>query len=75
MTQTQRIIELSREEGWVDQLMALREAGCMRLASRISDIRRLGLPVEKRTKKVLNRWGEERYVAEYKVGEISEGTV
>lgn len=68
-TQKERIIELSKEVGWVDQLMALRECGCMRLASRISDIKRDGYHVESRMKEVKNRWGESCYVKEYRVNE------
>lgn len=66
-TQKERIIELSRKVGWVDQIMAWKECGCMRLASRISDIKRDGYYVESRMKEVKNRWGESCYVKEYKI--------
>lgn len=37
----------------------------MRLASRISDLRRRGYPIKTRTKTVTNRYGEKTSVAEY----------
>ena len=41
-TQTQRIIDYIAEFGSITQLDALRDLGIMRLASRISDLKRQG---------------------------------
>lgn len=65
-TQKDRVLTLLKE-GWTDQLTALREAGVMRLASRVSDLKRDGYPVESRMKEVKNRWGESCYVKEYRL--------
>lgn len=65
-TQKDRVLALLKE-GWTDQLTALREAGVMRLASRVNDLKRDGYPVESRMKEVKNRWGESCYVKEYRI--------
>ena len=41
-TQAQRVLDYIEEYGGITQLEALRDLGCMRLASRISDLRRMG---------------------------------
>ena len=40
MTQCERIINYIEDNGSITQLDALREFGCMRLASRISDLKK-----------------------------------
>lgn len=40
MTQCERILKYIEETGSITQMDALKEFGCMRLASRISDIKK-----------------------------------
>lgn len=40
MTQTEKIIEYIQENGSITPLDALKEIGCMRLASRMCDIKK-----------------------------------
>lgn len=65
VTQEQRILEWLETGEPITQYDALRELGCMRLASRISDLKRDGYPVKVRTKTVKNRYGEKVSIAEY----------
>lgn len=41
----------------------------MRLASRISDMRRMGVPIERKMITVKNRYGEACSVAQYSIAE------
>lgn len=64
-TQCNRIDEYIREFGSITQLEALRDLGVMRLASRISEMRKNGIEVKDRWKDVKNRYGENCQVKEY----------
>ncbi len=68
-TQTERILDYIREFGSITQIDALRDLGCMRLASRISDLRKQGYPIESKTEAVKNRYGEKCYIKRYMVRE------
>ncbi len=57
---------LSEEETWE---YVLREFGCLRLASRISELKKQGYKINRRMIKVKNRSGEPCYVAEYSLSE------
>ena len=70
-TQNQRIIDYINEFGSITQFEAMRDLGVMRLASRISDLKRLGYPVESEMVAVKNRYGEECRVKSYSLrGEV-----
>ena len=64
-TQNQRIIDYINEFGSITQIQALSDLGVMRLASRISDLKKLGYPVESEMITVKNRYGEECKVKKY----------
>jgi hypothetical protein len=59
-----------RQFGSITQLEALHDIGCMRLASRISDLRAQGYPIGRRIKTSKNRYGESVSFAEYYLEEI-----
>lgn len=65
MTQSERIMQYLRENGSITQLDALREFGCMRLASRISDLKRDGVPIKRTMESAKNRYGEAVSYARY----------
>lgn len=65
MTQNERVLHYMKERGSITQLDALREFGCMRLASRISDLRKEGYSIRKETEKSKNRYGESICYARY----------
>ena len=59
------IINHLREYGSITQLEALRDYGCMRLASRISDIRKTGIKIIRLTETSRNRYGQKIRYARY----------
>lgn len=64
-TQCDKVLEYMRRYGSITQLEAFRDIGCMRLASRISDLRYQGYAIGRRMKTSKNRDGEDVYFAEY----------
>ena len=64
-TQNERILDYIEEFGSITQLEALRDLGVMRLASRISDLKRLGYPIVGRSVTVQNRFEEPCRVMRY----------
>ena len=65
MSQCERIVEYMQQNGSITQLDALREFGCMRLASRISDLKRQGVAVKSTMETSKNRYGEPICYARY----------
>lgn len=68
-TQCDRILRHLREIGPITQAEAIREYGCLRLAARIADLRRMGYVIHKRTKTSKNRYEESVSFAEYYIEE------
>ena len=64
-TQCDQVLEYMRRFGSITQLQALQDIGCMRLASRITDLRQRGYAIGRRTKTSKNRYGESVSFAEY----------
>jgi hypothetical protein len=64
-TQNQRILDYIDEFGSITQLDALRDLGVMRLASRISDLKRLGYPIVSTIETVNNRYEEKCRIKRY----------
>ena len=67
MTQTEKILRHLEEHGSITPLDALQEYGIMRLASRICDIKRAGVAVEKEIETAKNRYGEPVRYARYRL--------
>lgn len=65
MNQTDRVLSYMEEFGSITQLEALQDLGIMRLASRISDLKRQGIHVDSRMETVRNRYGEKCSVKRY----------
>lgn len=65
MRQTDRVLEYIREFGSITQFEAMRDLGVMRLASRISDLRKEGYAITGKTEPVKNRYGEKCYIKRY----------
>ena len=64
-TQTERILDYIDEFGSITQLEALRDLGIMRLASRISDIKKQGYLIKSEIETVKNRFGESSHIKRY----------
>lgn len=69
MSQCERIVEYMQKNGSITQLDTLREFGCMRLASRISDLKRQGVAVKSTMETSKNRYGEPISYARYSICE------
>ena len=68
-TQNERILDYIDEFGSITQIEALRYLGVMRLASRISDLKRKGYNVISTKETVKNRYGEVTHIKRYSLGE------
>lgn len=64
-TQCDQVLQYMLQFGSITQLEALHDIGCMRLASRISDLRQRGYAIGRRMKTSKNRYGESVSFAEY----------
>lgn len=65
MTQCERVLKYMSDFGSITQLQALQDLGVMRLASRISDLRKNGVDIEDELIPVTNRYGEKCYIKKY----------
>lgn len=70
ISQCDRIVDYINEFGSITALDAMREFGCMRLASRITDLKRQGYPVRREMITVKNRYDEPVLVARYSFAEV-----
>jgi hypothetical protein len=71
-TQNERIISYMKEFGSITQLEALRDIGVMRLASRISDLRKQGYSIISNVEAVENRYGEKCRIKRYSLEEYNK---
>lgn len=69
MNQCQRIIRHLDDYGSITSREAMNEYGIMRLASRISDLRRRGYSITSEMVEGRNRYGEKTYYKKYSKGE------
>lgn len=67
VTQCEKILQYMTEYGGITPIDALREFGCMRLASRITDLKRSGVAIQKEMVSAKNRKGETVRFALYKL--------
>lgn len=65
-TQAQRVLDYMREYGGITQLEALKELGVMRLASRISELKKRGYNIIGERVEVKNRYNESCYIKRYR---------
>ena len=66
-SQCEKILDYMEREGGITPLDALREFGCMRLASRITDLKRKGYVISKEMETAKNRDGEPVRYARYRL--------
>ena len=69
MNQCQRIIRHLDDFGSITSLEAMSDYGIMRLASRISDLRRRGYSITSEMVEGRNRYGEKTFYKKYSKGE------
>lgn len=70
LTQCDRILRHFKDYGSITSLEAMKEYGIMRLASRISDLKRLGYVISVTTENGKNRYGEKTSYARYSLKEV-----
>lgn len=66
-TQCERILRHLKDYGSITSATAMQEYGIMRLASRISDPKRQGVPIKKEMVSGKNRYGEKTSFAKYSI--------
>lgn len=69
MTQCERVLRHMKDFGSITSAEAISEYGIYRLASRISDLKRLGVPIKKEIVSCKNRFGENTCFAKYSIGD------
>jgi hypothetical protein len=67
MTQTDRIMRHLRDYGSITSLEAVNEYGIMRLASRVNDLKNLGVPIIAEREHGKNRYGEPTTYSRYRL--------
>lgn len=65
ITQAMRVLNYIEKYGSITQLEALNELGIMRLASRVSDLKKQGYPITGKLETVTNRYGESCKIKRY----------
>ncbi len=70
MTHKDMILELLRTGAWISPMDALRECGTMKLATRISELRRDGYEIDAQRVSYINRFGKKMYHNEYRLAEV-----
>lgn len=66
MTQCERILKYMDDFGSITTMQAFMDLGVARLASRIHDIRSMGIEIEAETRTAKNRYGENTHYSVYR---------
>ena len=72
-TQAQRVLDYMDQFGSITQFEALRDLGVMRLASRISDLKKKVYPIKSEVVAVKNRFDEDCYISRYSLAVATDG--
>ena len=67
LTQCARILRHLEDFGSIDPMTAIQEYGCMRLASRIADLKEMGIRIVSERTKGTNRYGEKTSYCTYRL--------
>ena len=67
LTQCDRILRHMRDYGAINPMEAIQEYGCMRLASRIADLKGQGYDIVSERTKGKNRYGEQTNYCTYRL--------
>ena len=74
MTQCEKILQHLTFNGSITAWEAIQEYGIMRLASRVTDLKYMGVPVKKVMETSKNRYGDPVSYARYYLEEEHDGT-
>lgn len=72
-TQCERVLSYMLDFGSITQYEAMQDLGVMRLASRISDLKKLGYPIRCEMIQVKNRYEEKCWVKRYHLEVPADG--
>lgn len=72
-TQAQRVLDYIDDFGSITQFEAIRDLGVMRLASRVSDLKKMGYPIKGEMVAVKNRYEETCYIKRYSLEVAADG--
>ncbi len=67
LTQCEKVKRHLEDFGSIDSRTAISEYGIMRLASRISDLKRNGVPIRAEMHTGMNRYGEKTHYSVYRL--------
>ena len=67
LTQCDRILRHLEDYGSIDPMVAIKEYGCMRLASRIAELKGMGHDIVAERTKGKNRYGEQTSYCVYRL--------
>ena len=67
MTQCDRVLRHLEDFGSIDPMTAIKDYGCMRLASRIADLKGMGHNIVSERTKGKNRYGEQTSYCTYRL--------
>ena len=73
MTQNERILKHLKNHGSITSIEAITEYGIMRLASRVSDLKKAGYPITSEVVAVKNRYGEHCHIKKYMLERGTDG--
>lgn len=65
MTQCRRIVDYLKKYNSITNYLCLQELGILSPTKRISELRRMGYPIDDKQETVTNRYGEKCYVKRY----------
>lgn len=71
-TQAMRVLNYMERFGSITQYEALQDLGVMRLASRISELKKQGYAISKEVVPVRNRFDEVCHVKRYSLGDVGD---
>ena len=69
MTQKEKVVKYITDFGSISPLEAFSDLGIMRLASRVTDLKKDGVKIVKSMEKSKNRYGKTVHYARYRLGE------
>lgn len=72
-TQAERVLAYIEKFGSITQYEAFADLGVMRLASRISELKKQGYPITSKVEPVRNRFDETCHIKRYSLGVSSDG--
>lgn len=72
-TQAERVLAYMERFGSITQYEAMQDLGVMRLASRISDLKKQGYPIKGEVVAVKNRFEEVCYIKQYSLAVAENG--